>query len=257
MFAFAILIIMKELTIKRSVKVYPRRYSRNQYKQAANPAKMPRIILALLLAILVILSSATLLLYRRAQLREISIKENSGTSLYRLQASVSPSPTFSGLSPSISRSFHEDWETYKSKRFGFQFRNPSGYVLETTYEEVRPDRGEVQLFDRETYQAIQDESLDRGGPSQIIISAYKNDQHLTAAEWVRTHDPYIEEPYGERWVAGQKAITYTVQVMGGRGSTIVLTKEGYDYIVELSLIGPNDKITRDFERLVSTFRLPE
>jgi len=173
------------------------------------------------------------------------------------QSISSISPTYSPISPTKTKSYLKKWETYESKRFGFRFHNPSEYVLETTYEEVRPERGEVQLFDRETYQAIQDESLDRGGIPRIIISAYKNDQHLTAAEWVRTHDPYIEESYSERWVAGQKAITYTVQVIGGRGSTIVLTKEGYDYIVELSTINPNTKMSQDFETLLSTFKLPE
>jgi hypothetical protein len=253
---------MNNMTVDGLAKVDTRRRHKRNQNLKADHSFLP--IFGILLTLLVFLSSMLFFFYQHSQPQGTPSKENITTSTLRPEATATAQPTVPWRSMDVPEEIIlEQWEFYESKRFGSKFINPGGYVLETTYEDIYLDQGHIRLYDQETYEAMIANAAVPEAVPLIQISAFKNPDQLSVLEWVKDNAARSNfgrlnsgGAYDTRQVAGQEAITYSWEGLGS-GYTVALSKENYEYIVILTLLDPRSETLQDFERLVSTFQLPE
>lgn len=152
----------------------------------------------------------------------------------------------------------KEWESYTSERFGFSFKNPGNFFLETTYEDYYPDQGHIHIYQMKYWDLITDPPQEgRGGAPLIEISAYKNSNNLDLIEWATTdtsHSNY-SGTHTQTAVDGKEAIRYNWEGMG-EGETVLLLDKKTNHIISITMLVTDDLIT-PYEQILSSFELAE
>lgn len=153
----------------------------------------------------------------------------------------------------------ENWLSYKSQKWAFEFQYPSDYVLDTSYENEYSDQGHIQLYEKSTYEAIQGEKIIEGA-SLIELSIYNNSEKLSALEWAKkdTAHSNFNGKHKTVQVNNRSAMSYSWAGLV-EGDTILLTSDNKNYVYVFTVMygGEESEIRKSFLRILETIKFQE
>lgn len=148
----------------------------------------------------------------------------------------------------------------RSLGFGFEFKKGNdGYVLDVPphgNEEAADFEDAVVLMHKPDYDAMQSGGAMEGPPS-ITVLVYKNTKNLSARAWADENKSVsnIGLKVGDitdATIQGAKGIRYDVDGLY-RAQTLVVTSNGYVYIISASYLDENSATYKDFASILGAF----
>lgn len=148
----------------------------------------------------------------------------------------------------------------RSLGFGFEFKKGNdGYVLEVPphgNEEASDFEDAVFLMQKADYDAMKSGGVMEGPPS-ITVLVYKNTKNLSARAWADANKTVsnIGLKAGEvsdTTIQGAKGIRYDVDGLY-RAQTLVVSSNGYVYVISGSYLDENSAIFKDFGTILGSF----
>ncbi len=147
-----------------------------------------------------------------------------------------------------------NWKTYTNSQYGFEFKYPSAYKLETVGKsQVAGNLLKINLHETSR-------EMPEGTPG-IGVGVWNNSKHLSLLDWAKVNSSYsnysaasLNTDYKEGMLLGQKTFSYSWQGLG-YGKT-VLVQVSADKLLLLDVFSTNqdDGIWLTFENIVASLK---
>lgn len=149
----------------------------------------------------------------------------------------------------------------RDETFGYQFsyeRNPVGYIAIDENESQDPDfLYGIILFDRNEYEAFQENTDAREGPPAIHVRVYSNSEKMSAFDWPQSNplasniNLALAEP-SEATIDGANAAYYVVDGLYPT-ETYVIAHGQYIYVLSGSYLEKDSNIYKGFQSIIDSF----
>jgi hypothetical protein len=160
----------------------------------------------------------------------------------------------------VKRQTSQSQNIYRSTRFGFWFKYPKAYVVDSSNENRQPKPGEplqgiIEIWKSADYQGMKrDNFYGSEPPPNISISVYSNPNRLPLSQLKDTLS------IGSRnartiTVAGQNAIAYTSTGLYEFDNVLLFSRDGRRVIrLSRGYLNASDPSRQAFEQVVSSFK---
>jgi hypothetical protein len=150
---------------------------------------------------------------------------------------------------------------YVSKDFNLKFKYPEGYYMKDRMDLTNPALKQLAVVlveDTERNRDLLDGKVTEAteGPTSITVDVYPNPNNLEIQEWLKQNTNWLasfSEKSTEIEVGGEKALTFNWDGLYA-GKSVVLSKNNMAYILSVTWITPEDKMIKDFDKILNNIK---
>lgn len=156
-------------------------------------------------------------------------------------------------------------QIYQSKKLGFRFKYPKGYVLNKSQQnpdiETSPVQQRIDVWSNDDFQAIKAGQYQGTElPANVSITVEENPKNLSASEWLKENDHAFTttQNQSKEVIAGQKAVVFRSSGLYETRNIVLASKDRKKVIVISHSENQNDSdkdYEQVFEQVVSSFEL--